>query len=77
VEHAIVVGVPMLDPAGVPRMTAGMGRPLVLTTLESSEAMRILTEGDRTRPLVAVLCLAGGFLLLTIAVVVAIAGALT
>lgn len=75
VEHAIVVGVPALDAAGAPRMTAGMGRPLVLTTLEPNEAMRILTEGERTRPLVAVLCLAGGFVLLTIAVVVAIAGA--
>lgn len=76
VEHAIVVGVPSLDGAGAPRMTAGMGRPLVLTTLEPSEAMRILTEGERTRPLVAVLCLAAGFLLLTIAAVVAIAGAI-
>ena len=76
VEHAIVVGVPTLDPAGAPQMTAGMGRPLVLTTLEPNEAMRILTEGERTRPLIAVLCLAGGFLLLTIAVVLAIAGAL-
>jgi len=75
VEHAIVVGMPALDPAGGPRMTAGMGRPLILTTLEPNEAMRILTEGERTRPLVAVLCLAGGFLLLTIAVVLAIAGA--
>src|SRR5262249_39647474 len=42
VEHAIVVGVPTLDAAGAPRMTAGMGRPLVLTTLEPNEAMRIL-----------------------------------
>jgi hypothetical protein len=77
VEHAIVTGVPALDPGGVPRMTAGLGRPLVLTTLESNEAMRILTEGERTRPLIAVLCLAGGFLLLTIGVVLAIAGAIT
>jgi hypothetical protein len=75
VEHAIVVGVPALDAAGIPRMTAGMGRPLVLTTLEPNEAMRILTEGERTRPLIAVLCLAGGFLLLTIGVVLAVAGA--
>jgi hypothetical protein len=74
VEHAIVVGVPALDPAGAPRMTAGMGRPLVLATLEPDEAMRILTEGERMRPLIAVLCLAGGFLLLTIGIVLAIAG---
>jgi len=75
VEHAIVVGVPALDASGAPQMTAGMGRPLVLTTLDSNEAMRILTEGDRTRPLVAVLCLAGGLVLLTFAIVLAIAGA--
>jgi hypothetical protein len=75
VEHAYVVGVPAFGPTGAPRMTAGLGRPLVLTTLEPDEAMRILTEGERTRPLIAVLCLAGGFLLLTIGVVLAIAGA--
>jgi hypothetical protein len=32
-------------------LTAGLGRPLVLTTLEPPEAMRLLTEGrtNRTR----------------------------
>ena len=37
--------------------------------------MRILSEGSRARPLIAVLCLAAGFLLITIAIVLAIAGA--
>ena len=75
VEHAIATGVPVMDEHGLPRLTAGLGRPLVLTTLEPSEAMRILSEGSRVRPLVAVLCLAAGFLLITIAIVLAIAGA--
>jgi len=75
VEHAIATGVPVIDEHGLPRLTAGLGRPLVLTTLEPSEAMRILSEGSRARPLVAVLCLAAGFLLITIAIVLAIAGA--
>jgi len=75
VEHAIATGVPVLDAQGAPRLTAGLGRPLVMTTLEPSEAMRVLGEGSRTRPLVAVLCLAAGFLMITIAVVLAIAGA--
>ena len=49
VEHAIVVGVPGLADAGAPRLTAGLGRPLILTTLEPAEAMRILAGGDRRR----------------------------
>ena len=34
IEHAVVLGVPTPGPDGMPRMTAGLGRPLVLTTLE-------------------------------------------
>jgi hypothetical protein len=75
VEHAVATGVPVIDEQGLPRLTAGLGRPLVMTTLEPSEAMRILTEGGRARPLVAVLCLAAGFLLITIAIVLAVVGA--
>lgn len=76
VEHAIVVGVPGLDETGAPRMSAGMGRPLVLTTLEQDEAMRILVEGDRRRPLVAAACLAGGLVSIAIGLVLALIGAL-
>ncbi len=77
VEHAIVVGVPGLDETGTPRLSAGLGRPLVLTTLEPEEAMRILAEGDRRRPLVAAACLAGGLVLITIGLVLAVAGSLS
>ena len=48
----------------------------MLTTLERDEAMRVLTEGGRRRPLVAVLCLAGGLGLIAIALVAAIVGAI-
>jgi hypothetical protein len=50
VEHAIGLGVPIAVGDRV-TLTAGLGRPLVLTTLEPPEAMRLLTEGrtNRTR----------------------------
>ena len=38
-----------------PRLTAGLGRPLVLTTLEPAEAMRILAGGS-TRPRLVAAC---------------------
>ncbi len=67
VEHAMVLGVPTSGPGGVPRMTAGLGRPLVLTTLERDEAMRILAGSGSRRPLVAAVCLAAGLVLVSLA----------
>jgi hypothetical protein len=75
VEHAIVLGVPSLGEAGEPRMSAGLGRPLILTTLEPDEAMRVLAEGERRRPLIATACLLGGLGLIALAGVLAVAGA--
>jgi hypothetical protein len=49
VEHATVAGVPALGPDGSPRLGSGLGRPLILTTLEQPEAMRILAGGSSTR----------------------------
>ena len=69
VEHAIVLGVPRLDADGEPRLSAGLGRPLVLTTLETDEAMRVLAEGRSGRIKVALVCLAGGVGLVVIALV--------
>ena len=77
VEHAIVLGVPRIDERGEPRLSAGLGRPLVLTTLESDEAMRILAEGRAGRIKVAAACLVGGAGLLVVALVLALAGALS
>jgi hypothetical protein len=75
IEHAHVLGVPSLDAAGEPRMSAGLGRPLILTTLEPDEAMRVLTGGERRRPAIAAACMIGGFALIGVAALVAIAGA--
>ena len=69
VEHAIVAGVPALDAEGRPTMTAGGGRPLILTTLEVPEAMRILTGGAVARSRAAVACLLGGGTLLVVGLV--------
>jgi hypothetical protein len=52
VEHAIVLGVPERLADGRIGLTAGLGRPLVLTTLEPPEAMRILAAGS-VRPRLA------------------------
>jgi hypothetical protein len=63
VEHGTVIGQPALDAQGRPTMTAGGGRPLILSTLDGDEAMRVLAGGDRLRPrLAAVLLVGGGFL---------------
>lgn len=79
VEHAIALGVPVArdDVSGGVLLTAGQGRPLVLTTLERDEAMRVLTEGGTRRPLIAALALAGGLVLLTLGVALAFLGAMT
>ncbi|MEA2610688.1 MAG: hypothetical protein QOG32_414 [Chloroflexota bacterium] len=75
IEHAIVLGVPGLGDDGQPRLTAGLGRPLVLTTLETDEAMRVLADGRPGRTVVAVTCLAAGLALVVVAVVLAAIGA--
>jgi hypothetical protein len=67
VEHAIVLGVPVAAAAGdaaagpmsTARMSAGLGRPLVLTVLEPPEAMRVLA-GNGGRARLAAVCLAAG-----------------
>jgi hypothetical protein len=50
-------------------MTAGTGRPLVVSTLERDEAMRVLAEGGRARPVAAAAALGGGLLVVTIGLV--------
>ena len=72
VEHAVVVGVPTLGPDGAPRIGAGLGRPLILTTLEQPEAMRILAEGSSRRPRMAMALLVLAGVLIVIAIVLLI-----
>ena len=50
VDHATAAGVPRLDADGSVVLGPGLGRPLVLTTLELDEAMRVLA-GQRRREL--------------------------
>ena len=54
VEHATVLGVPTRQPDGTTMLSAGLGRPLILSTLEPTEAMQLLAGGRRTRPLAAI-----------------------
>lgn len=59
VEHAIVLGVPVLAGSEV-RLTAGLGRPLVVTSLDVPEAMRVLAEGRTAVPRAAAALLVAG-----------------
>jgi hypothetical protein len=78
VEHAIVLGVPTRDPdSGTVTMTAGLGRPLILTTLEPAEAMRVIAEGGDRRPLIAAISFAAGAIAVTVALAWALVGAMT
>jgi hypothetical protein len=45
VDHALVLGVPAIDPERGPILRPGLGRPLILTNLEAKEAMRLLAAG--------------------------------
>jgi hypothetical protein len=64
VEHAIVVGVPTQTAHGSFRIGPGLGRPLILTTLEPDEAMRVLTGGAMGRSRLAIACLVAGGILI-------------
>ena len=77
VEHAIAVGVPEFDADGTARISAGLGRPLILTTLERSEAMRLLADGHPIRPVLLAGVLLGGLALVAIGLVWALLEALS
>jgi hypothetical protein len=67
VEHATVAGVPRRLADGRVAIGPGLGRPLLLTTLERDEAMRVLSGGAPGRSRAAIACLAGGAVLLGLA----------
>lgn len=73
VEQADVAGSPVVGPDGSAMMTAGLGRPLILSTLERPEAMRILGAGHGGRLRLAAACLAIGGLSLALALALAAA----
>jgi hypothetical protein len=68
VEHATVVGQPVQRDGG-PAMTAGLGRPLVVTILDRPAAMRVLAGDQRGRVVAAAIALGAGLGLLAAAVV--------
>jgi hypothetical protein len=59
IDHALALGVPQMTDSG-PILRPGLGRPLILTTLEPAEAMRLIAAGRQgTTRLISAL-LAGG-----------------
>ncbi|MBI2762347.1 MAG: hypothetical protein HYX54_01110 [Chloroflexi bacterium] len=72
VEHAEVLGVPALRPDGSAHLTAGLGRPLILSTLEQPEAMRILAGGSVAKPRLAAGLLAVAAVLVVLGIVLLI-----
>ena len=60
VDHALALGVPTMDPVRGPILRAGLGRPLVVTTMEPADAMRVLAEGHRATTRAAAALLAAG-----------------
>jgi hypothetical protein len=78
VEHVIVTGVPRrVGPGGTPTLTAGLGRPLIMTTLERAEALQVLGRDGGARTVIAAVCLAGGAVMLSGALVLAVIEAAT
>ena len=60
VDHALVLGVPTVDPERGPILLPGLGRPLILTNLEATEAMRLLAGGRQGTTRAISLLLGGG-----------------
>jgi len=77
VEHAIVLGVPIRRPDGSVALAPGLGRPLVLTTLEPREAIRIVGGGRRGRAIAAVVALVAGAALLVLGLAAGLLAAVT
>lgn len=73
VEHAFAVGVPVLAEDGTVRLEAGRERPLILTTLELDEAMRVLARGRRQRATLAAGLLVVGLACIALALLLAVA----
>ena len=76
VEHASVLGVPVRSDGGSTILTAGLGRPLILSTMEPTEAMQLLAGGRRGGPIVAMALLATGIGLIVSGLLWAVAGAI-
>ncbi len=60
VDHVLVLGVPSLHPERGPILAPGLNRPLILTNLETKEALRLLAEGRQGTTRTISLLLGGG-----------------
>ena len=76
IDHALVLGVPSLDPERGPILRPGLGRPLILTTLEPAEAMRLLAAGRRGTTLLVSMLLAAGAVATALGLVLGLVDAL-
>jgi len=72
VEHAFAAGVPTIGPGGTAMLGPGDGRPLILTTLEIDEAMRVLARGRRQRATLTAGLLVAGLACLAVALIVSV-----
>lgn len=72
VEHAVAAGVPTLGSDGSVSLSDGLGRPLILTTLERSDAMRVLADGHTQGPLLAAASLVGGLVFVALGLTLAL-----
>ena len=69
VEQATAAGVPVIGPDGKPRLTAGLGRPLIVSPLEPDAAMRVLASERRGAVRLAAGLLIAGPALIAVGVV--------
>jgi hypothetical protein len=75
VEHAMVAGMPVRAADGKVTLTAGTGRPLIVSTVEPAAAMRLLAAGHRRTAMTAAVLLVAGLGLLAVALVLLLASA--
>lgn len=73
VEHATVCGVPLVRD-GRAMLSAGLDRPLVITTLDVPDAIRLLAAPNRRRVLTAAAFLVAAVVLAALVVVAALSG---
>lgn len=73
-DHATACGVPRLTETGETLLGPGLGRPLLLTTLDLDEAMRVLGAERRRSLKVATALLVAGPALLVLGLLLVVAG---
>jgi len=74
IDHATAAGVPAIADDGSVVLGAGLGRPLVLTTLELDEAMRVLAAGRRHELLLAAALIVGALVAPLLGIILLVLG---